>query len=146
MTKLVTEGARLEISGCRALVFPVSRLRRSRASALPSRNLKKNSGCSQTTIAWKSVRINQRTICLKPVHSHRFRARELWSEWTSEFPIDFNIKLVHYASLAYQMIFNLSFCRVYYGKSGNFSMSQVKFNCSIGRRRLFQEIKRHVSR
>ena len=59
----------------------------------------------------------------------------------SEFPIDFNIKLVHYASLAYQMIFNLCFCHVYYNKSGNFSMSRVKFNCSIGRRRLFQKVK-----
>ena len=59
----------------------------------------------------------------------------------SEFPIDFNIKLVHYASPAYQMIFNLCFCHVYYNKSGNFSMSRVKFNCSIGRRRLFQKVK-----
>ena len=64
-------------------------------------------------------------------------------EWVDEWiwPIDFNIKLVHYASLAYQMIFNLCFCIVYYNKSRNFSMSRVKFNCSIGRRRLFQKVK-----
>ena len=52
-----------------ALVFPVSRLRRSRERAPCSRNLKKKSDCSRTTIVWKSVRINQRIICLKPVHS-----------------------------------------------------------------------------
>ena len=42
----------------------------------------------------------------------RFRAREWWSKWTSEFPIEFNIKLVHYALRAYQIIFNLFFCLV----------------------------------
>ena len=42
----------------------------------------------------------------------RFRAREWWSKWTSEFPIEFNIKLVHYALRAYQIILNLCFCLV----------------------------------
>ena len=55
-----------------------------------------------------------------------------------------HIKLVHYASLAYQMIFNLCYCSVYHNKSGNFSMSQVKFNCSIGRR-LFQKLNDRAS-
>ena len=35
-----------------------------------------------------------------------------WSKRTSEFPIKFNIKLVHYASWTYQIIFNLCFCLV----------------------------------
>ena len=42
----------------------------------------------------------------------RFRAREWWSKWTSEFPIEFNTKLVRYTSWAYQIIFNLCFCLV----------------------------------
>ena len=32
----------------------------------------------------------------------RFRAHMPWSEWMSEFPIKFNIKLVHYTSRVYQ--------------------------------------------
>ena len=145
MTTRVTEGTRRENSGCRPRFSRFSRLRRSRARALPSQNLNKKRDCSQTAIVespWEEISVS----FVWNLSTVRFRARELWSEWMSEFPIDFNIKLVHYASLAYQMIFNLCFSRVYYNKSGNFSMSRVKFNCSIGRRRLFQEIKRHASR
>ena len=40
------------------------------------------------------------------VGDRRFNARERWSEWKSEFPIQFNTKLVHYASRAYQIMSN----------------------------------------
>ena len=39
----------------------------------------------------------------------KLRARECWSEWKSEFPSEFNIKLVHKASRAHQIIFNLKY-------------------------------------
>ena len=39
----------------------------------------------------------------------KLRARERWSERKSEFPSEFNIKLVHKDSLVHQIIFNLCF-------------------------------------
>ena len=42
----------------------------------------------------------------------KLRVREHWSERKSEFPIEFDIKLVHKASSECQIIFNLCFSHV----------------------------------
>ena len=53
-----------------ALVFPVSRLRRSRArECTPLQKSEEKERLLADCNCWKSVRINQRIICLKPVHS-----------------------------------------------------------------------------
>ena len=42
----------------------------------------------------------------------KLRVCEHWSKWKSEFPIEFDIKLVHKASSECQIIFSLCFCHV----------------------------------
>ena len=69
MATRVTDGARREKHEAAALVSRVSRLRRSRARALLSLNLKKKRDCSQSTALLSSIRAQAR--------ERKYKSREI---------------------------------------------------------------------